>query len=145
MFTLYCDDSGTHAASDVAVAGCYVSTVQQWIEFARNWDEANKRENFGVFHMADFVGRHAQFASLEWADQKKRDRTIGALINRLFIVVLMTPLVHQGGAESDRKCVVIFAKTLFQTAIIKTRTKIGFSAVVVKSAYDEVIAHGICF
>ena len=81
MFTLYCDDSGTHPKSDVAVAACYVSTVDQWTEFTRNWDEANRRENFGVFHMADFVARQDQFAAPEWSDRKRRDRTIQALIN----------------------------------------------------------------
>jgi hypothetical protein len=39
MFTFYCDDSGTHSASDVAIAGCYIATVEQWGELKRNWDE----------------------------------------------------------------------------------------------------------
>lgn len=81
MFTLYCDDSGTHPKSDIAVAACYVSTVEQWTHFKRNWDAASVRENFGTFHMADFVGKQAQFSSPEWSDQKKRDRTIRSLIN----------------------------------------------------------------
>ena len=81
MFTLYCDDSGTHPKSDVAVAACYVSTVEQWTDCKRNWDEANARENFGVFHMADFVAKQKQFSAPEWSDQRKRDRTIQALIN----------------------------------------------------------------
>jgi hypothetical protein len=81
MFTVYCDDSGTHAKSDVAVAACYVSTVEQWTECKRNWDEANQREHFGVFHMADFVARQKQFKAPEWQDDAKRDRTIGALVN----------------------------------------------------------------
>jgi len=107
MFTLYCDDSGTHAQSDIAVAGCYVSTVEQWQEFKRNWDDANRRENFGVSHMADFVAKKEQFSSPEWQDDAKRERTIKRLIN-----------------------------------IIKTRAYIGFAAVVVKSAFDEVIVNG---
>jgi hypothetical protein len=49
MFTLYFDDSGTHAKSEVAVAGCYIATVEQWSEFKRNWQEANVREHFGTF------------------------------------------------------------------------------------------------
>jgi Protein of unknown function (DUF3800) len=104
MFTLYCDDSGTHPKSDVAVAGCYVATVEQWTEFRRNWDEASRRESFGVFHMADFVAKQKQFSAQEWRGQTKRDRTIRALVN-----------------------------------IIKTRARIGFAAVVEKSAYDAVI------
>jgi len=107
MLTLYCDDSGTHAQSDIAVAACYISTAEQWAEFNRNWDEANARGNFGVFHMADFVARQQQFAAPAWTNQAKRDRTIQALIN-----------------------------------IIKTRARVGFSVVVVKSAYDEVIVNG---
>jgi hypothetical protein len=107
MFTLYCDDSGTHAQSDVAVAACYIAPVEQWAEFKRNWDEANSREQFGTFHMADFVARKEQFRSPDWNDSVKRDRTIKALIN-----------------------------------IIRTRIQVGFAAVVVKSAYDEIIRNG---
>jgi len=81
MFTLYCDDSGTHPKSDVAVAACYVAPVEQWTHLKRNWDEANHRENFGVFHMADFVAKQQQFSAPEWADQNKRDRTVRALVN----------------------------------------------------------------
>ncbi len=81
MFTLYCDDSGTHAQSDIAVAACYVSTVEQWERFKRSWDEADEKERFGVFHMADFVARKEPFDSPEWAEQAKRDRTMNRLIN----------------------------------------------------------------
>ena len=80
-FTLYCDDSGTHASSDVAVAGCYIATVEQWRELKRNWEEVDKKEDFGVFHMADFVARREQFASPEWQDDAKRDRTLKKLVN----------------------------------------------------------------
>jgi hypothetical protein len=81
MFTLYCDDSGTHPKSEVAVAVCYVSPVEQWTHCKRNWDEANQRERFGVFHMSDFVAKKEQFAAPEWNDQAKRDRTVRALVN----------------------------------------------------------------
>ena len=80
-FTLYCDDSGTHADSDVAIAGCYIATVEQWECFRRNWDEINSSEKFGVFHMTDFVARKQQFSAPEWQDDRKRDRTIRKLIN----------------------------------------------------------------
>jgi hypothetical protein len=81
MFTLYCDDSGTHAESNVAIAGCCIATVEQWKEVQRNWDEVNEKEKFGVFHMADFVARKEQFALAEWQDQAKRNRTLEKLIN----------------------------------------------------------------
>ena len=87
MFILYCDDSGTDAQSDIAVAGAYVATVEQWTEFRRNWGEVNQRENFGVFHMADFVARQEQFALPEWQDEDKRKRTLRALIGTINVRV----------------------------------------------------------
>lgn len=83
MFALYCDDSGTHPKSEIAIAGCYIATVDQWKELKRNWDETNAKENFGVFHMADFVAKKKQFALPEWQDDGKRDRTIRALIGTI--------------------------------------------------------------
>jgi hypothetical protein len=80
MFALYCDDSGTHSESDIAVAACWVSDELQWKHFGMDWTAANEVENFGVFHMADFVARKQQFADKEWNDEK-RDRTIRRLIN----------------------------------------------------------------
>ena len=80
MFILYCDDSGTHAQSEVAVAGACIASTEQWAEFERNWEEINRREKFGVFHMTDFVARKQQFALPEWQDEDKRARTLRALI-----------------------------------------------------------------
>jgi hypothetical protein len=87
MFTLYFDDSGTDAQSEVAVAGAYVATVEQWAEFKRNWEEVNEREKFGIFHMADFVARREQFTLPEWKDEPKRKRTVKALISTIKIRV----------------------------------------------------------
>jgi hypothetical protein len=81
MFTLYCDDSGTHSQSEIAVAACYIAPVSQWDKFTDEWNRANDIEHFGVFHMADFVAKQEQFAKPEWADKQKRDRAIKRLIN----------------------------------------------------------------
>jgi hypothetical protein len=81
MFTLYCDDSGTHAESPFAVAACFVAPILQWEHFAKDWKAADGAEGFGVFHMADFVARKKQFAAPEWQDDDKRKRTLKRLIN----------------------------------------------------------------
>lgn len=81
MVTLYCDDSGTHAESPFAVAGCFVAPVLQWDHFTKDWQRANDAEGFGVFHMADFVAKKKQFAAPEWQDEDKRARTIKRLVN----------------------------------------------------------------
>jgi len=80
-FILYCDDSGTHDQSEIAVASCIIATPEQWEMFIRDWEWVNTIEDFGVFHMADFVSKHKQFSSAEWQDQEKRDRTLKRLIN----------------------------------------------------------------
>jgi hypothetical protein len=68
--TVYFDDSGTHPESSIAVGAGFVSTVEQWREFNRNWEEAKKHDGFKVFHMADFASGHGEFAN--WDDTKKR-------------------------------------------------------------------------
>ncbi len=81
MFTLYCDDSGTHSQSPIAVAACFVAPILQWEHFTKDWNAANAAEQFGVFHMADFVAHKEQFAFPEWQDEHKRARTIKRLIS----------------------------------------------------------------
>ena len=76
-FTAYFDDSGTHAQASVAVAACFVSTVDRWNTLEKLWNELNAEERFGIFHMADFVARTKQFK--DW-DNAKRDRVIRELI-----------------------------------------------------------------
>lgn len=107
MFILYCDDSGTHAGSEVAVAACLIATEEQWTHFNRNWNAAEEREHFGAFHMASFVAKQDQFASPEWNNAVKRERTVRALIN-----------------------------------LINTRVSFGFSASVLKSAFDAIVVDG---
>jgi hypothetical protein len=83
IFTLYCDDSGTHAASDVAIAACYIATVEQWGELKRNWDEINVKENFGRFHMAWLIslpGR-GSLPRQNGRTTKKRTRTISKFVS----------------------------------------------------------------
>jgi hypothetical protein len=55
MYQLYCDDSGTHAASPIAVAAAYVSTERGWATFESQWRAICSREGLEYFHMTDFV------------------------------------------------------------------------------------------
>lgn len=70
FLTVYFDDSGTHKESNTAVASCYVSTVEQWKRFEKDWNFINKQERFGVFHMVDFAAGKKQFAN--WTDEKQK-------------------------------------------------------------------------
>ncbi len=69
--TVFFDDSGTHPESSIAVAACYASTVEQWLEFERNWNDTKRNAHFTAFHMVDFAAGHGEFAG--WSDTKKRN------------------------------------------------------------------------
>lgn len=100
MFTLYCDDSGTHTESPFAVAGCFVAPVLQWEHFAKDWQAANDAEGFGVFHMADFVAKKKQFEVPEWQDDAKRDRTLKRLINIINTQIGFFTAVEKAGYDA---------------------------------------------
>jgi hypothetical protein len=77
MFAVYFDDSGTHTESDVAIAACYIGTLDRWELLASDWDSAMKAEGFTKFGMADILGGKGEFRN--WSDTK-RDRLIRRLI-----------------------------------------------------------------
>jgi hypothetical protein len=79
--TVHYDDSGTHPESSIALAACWVSTVDQWKDFERNWEELKQDEGFDTFHMTDFAAGEKKFAG--WSDDKKRRvlRRVCTIIN----------------------------------------------------------------
>ena len=91
LFTAYFDDSGTHAQASVAVAACFISTLDKWNVLGKLWNEVNKKEQFGIFHMADFVARTKQFRN--WEDSKG-DRVIRELVR----IIKMNVYVSTMGA-----------------------------------------------
>ncbi|HEV7676476.1 MAG TPA: hypothetical protein VGQ12_18240 [Candidatus Angelobacter sp.] len=74
--TVHYDDSGTHTQASTAIAACFVSTVEQWKEFDRNWKEVEADEQFCTFHMADFAANQGQFKN--W-DKRKMKRVLTRL------------------------------------------------------------------
>jgi hypothetical protein len=80
MYVAYLDDSGTHRESDIAVAGCYVSTESGWRAFTREWNEIANDEGFDDFHMARFVAPSSQ-GHEPWCnwDRIKKDRVFRRL------------------------------------------------------------------
>jgi hypothetical protein len=83
-FAAYFDESGTHAASPVLVVAGYLSPVEQWSHFEREWREL--LDEFRVanpFHMTDFENRWRQFQG--WDDSARHrciDRITGILGRR---------------------------------------------------------------
>jgi Protein of unknown function (DUF3800) len=87
MVTLYFDDSGTHPQSDVAIAAAYVSSVEQWVSFQKDWNYARHQDGFNVFHTADFMAKQGEFSAPEWQDEDKCRQTIERLIGLINIRV----------------------------------------------------------
>ncbi|HTA60503.1 MAG TPA: hypothetical protein VK805_20285 [Candidatus Baltobacteraceae bacterium] len=80
MFSAYFDDSGTHLESDVAIAACYIGTLDRWKCLSDDWDAAKNAEGFTVFGMADILGGKGEFRG--WKEYK-RDRLIRRLITNI--------------------------------------------------------------
>src|SRR5574340_1459803 len=122
-FALYCDDSGTHPESQIAVAACYVGTVDQWKHFNREWSEANDAEDFGVFHMAPFVAHKQRFALPEWQEEAKRERTLRRLIGtinrraRIGFFGVVEKQAYEEEMPSDLKEEMKFGKNHYSFAV----------------------------
>lgn len=80
--TLYCDASGKDQEKLSVVAG-FISTVDQWLLFEKEW--AMVLQEFGVkyFHMNEFAQSRGQFEGWRGYEDKRR-----ALINKLVGVIV---------------------------------------------------------
>jgi hypothetical protein len=73
MFTVYCDASGHPDNTKVLAVAGFVASVDQWLEFERNWkDTLNK---FGVtsLHMKNFAHSSGEFSDWKGNEAKRRD------------------------------------------------------------------------
>ncbi|MGA9996251.1 MAG: DUF3800 domain-containing protein [Pyrinomonadaceae bacterium] len=86
FFSAYFDESGTHDSRILTVAG-YVATVEQWAEFAREWNEVLKKEGVKIFHMKDFENGYGEFTEEKgWTKERKinfQNRLIGIIKRRV--------------------------------------------------------------
>lgn len=74
VFTIYCDDSGTHPESRVAAVGGYVGQVVEWKRFAREWSKALRKNHIDVMHRTDLEGFKGEFLeSKGWNPDKRKD------------------------------------------------------------------------
>jgi len=69
MLSVFFDDSGTHAESQVAVAACFISDKPRWADFDEKWRVLLEDEQFTCFHMSDFLAREGEFKN--WNDEKR--------------------------------------------------------------------------
>ena len=78
----YFDDSGTHAGSEAVTVAGYISTVEQWDMFTREWAAVLAEWGLGCFHMTDFANKVGKYR--EWSDQERRFRfgRLVSIINR---------------------------------------------------------------
>jgi hypothetical protein len=87
-FSAYFDESGTHGSPIITVAG-YIATVEQWAEFAREWDELLRREGLTAFRMSKFEARRGDFTEESgWNNERRlrvQKRLIGIIKRRVNI------------------------------------------------------------
>jgi hypothetical protein len=79
MFTAYFDGSGSPDEGKALVVAGYLATVDQWLEFNREWTECLTKEGVAAFHMRNFAHSRREFAT--WKDDgPRRKRFLEQLI-----------------------------------------------------------------
>lgn len=82
-FAAYFDESGTHGSPVLALA-CCIATVEQWVEFSREWDEVLKQEGLTHFHMSKFEARQGEFKGWDNARRLRvQKRLLGIIARRV--------------------------------------------------------------
>jgi hypothetical protein len=71
MFTAYFDTSGNRRTSVLTVTG-FVSRVEKWDRFDRDWKAILSREGVAIMHMTDFASSQKEFSG--WRGQTERRR-----------------------------------------------------------------------
>jgi hypothetical protein len=72
MFTVYCDDSGTHKESRVATVAGYITNLGQWDILSKEWSAVLKNFKVNQMHRADLEGFHKEFVrSNGWNERRK--------------------------------------------------------------------------
>jgi hypothetical protein len=64
VLTCYCDDSGSHEESKMAVVGAVVMSKEVFIDFCREWQRILKEFRIDKVHMADFVRPHGRYCTM---------------------------------------------------------------------------------
>ena len=78
-FTAYFDGSGSPDEGKALVVAGYLATVDQWLEFNREWTECLTSEGVSAFHMRDFAHSLREFATWK-GDEPRRRRFLERLI-----------------------------------------------------------------
>jgi uncharacterized protein DUF3800 len=68
-YTVYLDESGTHAGSKAVVVAGYMAVADAWIEFEPEWRSCLDEYGIGSFHMTDFANRTAPFNG--WSEEAR--------------------------------------------------------------------------
>jgi hypothetical protein len=80
VFKVYLDESGSPDDTTAVVVAGFLASLEQWIEFERNWKEAVASFGVTALHMRDFAHSNREFAAWKY-DEQKRQRFLSRLIN----------------------------------------------------------------
>jgi hypothetical protein len=80
MLFVYCDESGTHLDSEIAVIGGYVSTIEEWCLFFTQWKRLLAHFNIPYIHMKEL--EHFQGPYKGWNAEKR-----WALLTKAYMII----------------------------------------------------------
>lgn len=101
MITAYFDGSGTHSGSQAACVAGYISTVEQWKHFEKDWARILGDAGIDFFHMADYENRQGPYK--DWDDNKRR-----RVLEKLCITVRLRTRVPIGAGVAIRDYRAVF-------------------------------------
>jgi hypothetical protein len=68
FYTVYLDESGTHAGSPVTIMGGFIGAAEQWSKFESELKNLQAAYGFSVFHGKEFRQKSGEFKG--WSDEK---------------------------------------------------------------------------
>ena len=128
MFELYFDDSGTDAQSDIAIAACYVSTINGWKRFVNEWIELASKKILRAFTWQSSwpsVTKAMNRFAIGDAKKKKVYKKLASVINdnkRVGIAIAVPKKVYKKLAS-----------------VINNNKRVGIAIAVPKKVYDDLV------
>jgi len=89
----YCDDSGSHEESKVAVVGSIVLNKERFLNLDRKWDKLLDEFKIDGIHMADFVRPHGRYVTMPQEMKISLFTSVAKqiILNRIYSATISVP------------------------------------------------------
>jgi len=92
--TCYCDDSGSHDQSKIAVVGGLVLTKDRFVSLCGQWEKIRQEFRLDKVHMQDFVRPYGKYCSMAPEMKKALFTSVAKAINEVKIYSVSASIPH---------------------------------------------------